>query len=189
MGLAQMGEMWYTTRVFNRKIDHGATLIARGLATTFQGGSYMIHSTPQPSALKVCSKCGESKPHSEFHKGKDNDGLRHTCKACVNAQNRSIYEQNKDAHLEAKRRYRRENPEARRATLRKYEQVHRHKRHAHYAIKHEIRDGRMPSASECQCAHCGNSAETYHHWSYEREHWLDVTPLCRECHGREHRTQ
>jgi hypothetical protein len=27
----------------------------------------MPHSTPQPSALKVCSKCGESKPLSEFY--------------------------------------------------------------------------------------------------------------------------
>ena len=25
-----------------------------------------------------------------------------------------------------------------------------------------------------------------HHWSYEREHWLDVIPLCLSCHRKVH---
>ena len=79
------------------------------------------HTTLQPSALKVCTICGEAKPLSEFHKGNAADGLRYACKVCTNAQNRGIYEKNKDAHIEAKRRYRAENPEARRATLRKHQ--------------------------------------------------------------------
>lgn len=82
MRLAQMGKIGYNYTRTNRKVDHGATSIARGLATTFLGGSYMNDHTPHLSALKVCTKCEEAKPHSEFHKGKDNDGLRPTCKVC-----------------------------------------------------------------------------------------------------------
>lgn len=32
---------------------------------------------------KTCTKCRKVKPLSEFHKGKDKDGYRYDCKACV----------------------------------------------------------------------------------------------------------
>lgn len=145
----------------------------------------MSHSTPQPSALKVCTKCGESKPLTEFHqRGKS---LRPACKACTNAQNRSIYEKNHDNHLETKRRYRLENPGARRETVRAYDDRHREKRKAHAAVKHEINRGGLPRAADCTCYLCGEPAAIYHHHSYARQHWLDVKPMCRVCHGKEHR--
>ena len=40
--------------------------------------------------MKRCSRCGETKPHSEFHKQKRNrDGLRSYCKECQKAANRA----------------------------------------------------------------------------------------------------
>lgn len=137
-------------------------------------------------ARKTCTACGESKPLSEFHKGRDSFGLRQTCKACTNAQNRGIYERNKPAHLESKRRYRRENPDARRATLQKHTETHRQQWRAYYTVKRAITRGDLLPVRERVCEHCGQQAETYHHWSYQREHWLDVIPLCRVCHGKEH---
>jgi len=137
-------------------------------------------------ALKVCKTCGESKPLTEYHKGNDADGLRHACKSCTNAQNRSIYQKNHDEHLEAKRRYRRENPDARRATIAQHEQRHAEKRAAYYAVWLEIKRGNLPRPSTQMCAICSGRAAIYHHFSYEPEHMLDVTPLCRVCHGKEH---
>ena len=50
-----------------------------------------------------------------------------------------------------------------------------------------IRDGKMPPARDLPCAHCGSQAAQYHHHlGYEREHWLDVIPLCQDCHDAEH---
>lgn len=40
--------------------------------------------------MKRCSRCGETKPHSEFHKQKRNrDGLHSYCKECQKAANRA----------------------------------------------------------------------------------------------------
>jgi hypothetical protein len=34
-----------------------------------------------------------------------------------------------------------------------------------------------------RCVHCGETAAAYHHHrGYKREHFLDVVPVCRECH-------
>src|SRR4051794_22939314 len=98
--MANMVNLEYNYTSSNRINDHGATGIARGLATTFQGGSYMNYSTLPLFALKVCTVCGDAKPLSEYHKQGEN--LRPACKACTNAQNRSIYQKNHDSHLEAK---------------------------------------------------------------------------------------
>lgn len=46
-----------------------------------------------------------------------------------------------------------------------------------------VRKGIIPPIKTCECAHCGNQAKHYHHYiGYEKEHWLDIIPLCRKCH-------
>lgn len=46
-----------------------------------------------------------------------------------------------------------------------------------------IRYGRKRPAREFKCDNCGQKAREYHHYlGYEREHWLDVIPLCIKCH-------
>jgi hypothetical protein len=48
--------------------------------------------------------------------------------------------------------------------------------------------GKMKPASDLFCVQCGNPAQEYHHHlGYEREHWHDVIPVCRECHSAIHR--
>lgn len=171
----------------NRKVDRGATPIAHGLSKFCIGELTVNYSTLPLFARKVCNICGESKPLSEFHKGNGPDGLRQACKPCINAQNRGIYQKNHDSHLEAKRRYRRENPEARRATVIQHEERHAEKRAAYHAVWRAIKKGKMLPPSACRCARCQSPAEIYHHHSYEPQFWFDVTPLCRACHGEEHR--
>lgn len=148
----------------------------------------MSHSTLPLFAFKVCTACGEAKPYSEFHKqSRNSDALRSMCKVCTNAQNRGIYERDKPSHLEAKRRYRRENPEARRATVLQHEERHAEKRAAYHAVWRAIKRGELPAPSTRVCARCHAPAEIYHHHSYEPHFWFDVEPLCRSCHGEEHR--
>lgn len=53
-----------------------------------------------------------------------------------------------------------------------------------------IGKGILPRAKTLMCADCGNPADEYHHHAgYEEEHWLDVVPLCRECHLARHHPQ
>ena len=58
----------------------------------------------QPDSTKRCSKCGEEKSHSEFHRNKSQkDGLCGMCKSCNRAHVRSHYQANRTEIL-AKRR-------------------------------------------------------------------------------------
>lgn len=40
---------------------------------------------------KVCRKCGQEKPYSEFHKGANKDGLSSYCKECTSEYNAALY--------------------------------------------------------------------------------------------------
>lgn len=60
---------------------------------------------------------------------------------------------------------------------------HPFKYRARSAVFLEVRMKRMPRAKDCRCQNCGMMAWGYHHHlGYDREHWLDVIPLCRRCH-------
>ena len=49
-------------------------------------------------AAKKCTKCGETKPHSEFRKASHHkDGLTSQCKSCCNAWIRDWYVRNKES--------------------------------------------------------------------------------------------
>lgn len=57
---------------------------------------------------KRCTKCGEEKPLTEFHKAKNKkDGLYPQCKSCRN----NYYQQNKKSILEGRKKYRERNKE------------------------------------------------------------------------------
>lgn len=59
---------------------------------------------------------------------------------------------------------------------------------ARQAVQGAVRHSRMVRSSTLICTECNeNQAELYHHYlGYEKEHWFDVEPLCRKCHGKEH---
>lgn len=70
----------------------------------------MSHSIPNQPALKVCSKCGESKPLAEYsvnRKAKDN--LHPYCKSCARAYGKEWREQNRARRLEYMREWHAEN--------------------------------------------------------------------------------
>lgn len=61
--------------------------------------------------LKVCTKCKNGKPRTEFHIGKEYpDGRKATCKACMQTQRRAKYHSQRQEEIE-KRRTRKASPE------------------------------------------------------------------------------
>lgn len=89
----------YNTGVVNQKSDRGGAGNTPRPEQQYGGTVTMPHSTPQPSALKVCSKCGESKPHSDFrhHKtGRMAGAPRSTCRECDLAIARAYKARNRE---------------------------------------------------------------------------------------------
>lgn len=67
--------------------------------------------------LKVCSKCRESKVHSEFVKDKSKkDGLTSKCKVCQRELTRNWYKANSERHKENSRNWRKHNSDRKRKT-------------------------------------------------------------------------
>lgn len=148
--------------------------------------------------MKRCSSCLVEKPESEFSKNRSrSDGLAHYCKECANAALRQWRENNRDTWREGKRRNYRNNVEREQERARQrrlsnphplqrhnceYHRVNPDRRPAVNAVNRAVLRGEMPPVASLQCQSCGNPAEEYHHHSYEQQHWLDVTPLCRSCH-------
>lgn len=65
---------------------------------------------------------------------------------------------------------------------------------ARKAVSYEIRCGRMPPANAMPCTDCGHLSddkrhEYDHHRGYEREHHLDVEPVCTTCHADRERSR
>lgn len=56
---------------------------------------------------------------------------------------------------------------------------------ARNAVTQAVKKGLKSSPKKLKCSDCGTrQADHYHHYEgYDLEHWLDVVPLCRWCHG------
>jgi len=56
--------------------------------------------------MKICSKCGNEKPLSEYYKKYDTkDGLKNHCKTCSKIQNKQQYLKNRENRLEKQCQY------------------------------------------------------------------------------------
>jgi len=147
-------------------------------------------------SLKRCYKCKEFKDTSEFHINRAaKDGLTYWCKECQRTYNhspagkaaRARYsksDKGRLAHAKAQKKYLFK--EINKKIVRKSDAKYRHnnpqKIRARNKIANEVFMGRMPSATECLCVHCGNPAIGYHHHKgYSEEYYLDVIPLCKQC--------
>jgi hypothetical protein len=84
--VAKMVEMRYNYTSSNQIVDHGASGIARGLSKFCKGELTMTDHTSTSSALKVCSRCKESKPLTEFTQRKSGQRVgtyEGRCKECL----------------------------------------------------------------------------------------------------------
>ncbi len=158
--------------------------------------------------MKKCSKCGETKPLSEYYKHKGmSDGHLNQCKTCVksrvarhredNIERFREYDRNRPNHKDRvesnKQRYKRKRQEGDpdwlekdKDRVRKYRAKNNRKYLANNAVNNAVRDGRLDKPSQCsRCPAIENIQG--HHWSYEEENWLDVIWLCPRCHADEHK--
>lgn len=158
--------------------------------------------------MKKCFKCEEEKELSEFYKHPANtDGHFNKCKECTkkdvkeNRKNKKEYYDNYDRNRpNAKERkdkfvsYRKKryasDPSYREKNL-AWSWEDRRKNPEKYAARDAmtvaIKNGAIVRSETCE--HCGDFGVRIegHHWSYLPEHQLDITWLCTECHGKEHK--
>lgn len=63
-----------------------------------------------------------------------------------------------------------------------------HKQAAKRAVSLARLKVQIKPASDFVCVRCkAKQAEHLHHESYDPEHFLDLTPLCRQCHADRHK--
>jgi len=129
--------------------------------------------------LKKCSKCKETKQLSEFNKSRQNkDGLRAFCNSCRNIYKKK-YRKTKKGKV-ANKRYKQS--EKGKASDKRFAARYPNRIKAKWAVNHAISVGKMQKASFFKCKYCPVQAQQYHHPSYAPEHWLDVIPVCVDCH-------
>jgi len=149
---------------------------------------------------KTCSKCKIEKPLSEFYRDKRaTDGHWSCCKIC-NAEYARQYQQTPTGQKVLRMAYARyrktqkghqtqnrykKTPKAKMRDGR-YKSLHPERIKAKMAVANAIRRGKMAPAHKELCR-CGKQAEAHHHYlGYTPEHYLDVIPLCRQCHDKVH---
>jgi hypothetical protein len=73
---------------------------------------------------KTCSKCAETKPHTEFNRNSaEVDGLQRICRECERVRHRSYYLENRHEILAAMREVNVANPEKNRAKARNWQKA------------------------------------------------------------------
>lgn len=158
---------------------------------------------------KKCIVCQQIKPVTDFHNSTSSpDGRRKQCKECRKNESKKYYQGHKEKIIEyvgkfyktehgrkvkkgINKRYNgsKKGLENKRHLVAEYNKRNPEKAKAHTAITVAVNRGQLSPASAKTCQHCGQQAEQYHHWSYLPEHWLDVIPLCRQCHTDVHRNR
>lgn len=141
--------------------------------------------------MKICCTCRVAKPLDEYHKDStQSDGKRVRCKACTIAQVRRVRATPEGAKRHREAVIKHQATEVGRASNRrataKWYRNNRHKHRAHREVNIAVDRGHLPSPKTLQCVDCSGPAQEYHHESYEKEHWLDVVPLCVLCHNQRH---
>lgn len=135
--------------------------------------------------MKVCFKCDQKKPASEFYRHpKMADGRLNKCIECAKHDVRTHRKLNDSVREYDRRRYQ-ENPERRVKSMenaRRWNAQNIDGYRAHYTVSNAVRDGRLKRKP---CEACGSGERVHaHHHDYAKP--LDVTWLCATCHHRHH---
>ena len=141
--------------------------------------------------MKLCTKCQQIKPFSEFHKRCDaKSGYTSHCKKCRAAHAKVYWRTNiterRKLALEAVLRH--SKTDKFKATRKLYNQKHPEQIKARVAVHNAVKKGVMRSVKTLQCHYCSDHATIYHHYlGHAQKNALDVLPVCAECHRKIHR--
>ncbi len=96
------------------------------------------------------------------------------------------------AGKESHRKYRQSNNgkiTAQKAQKRRTEEncdIRHNKKCARRAVAIAIKAGNIIKSSICSLCGRSSNIESHHHLGYDKEHWLDIQWLCRDCHHSTH---
>ena len=152
---------------------------------------------------KRCCSCKQTKPISEFHKNRSKkDGFATGCKSCriIEITKYRKTEKGKATHRKESKKYKKtlkgkairkryQQGEKGKASRKRFVDRHPNQLKAKNAVNNAITAGKLPRPDSLLCHYCSilhrKPAQQYHHWKgYEPEHWLDVVPVCLDCHSK-----
>ncbi len=136
-------------------------------------------------------------PFTEFYRNKNRpDGYTGQCKHCFKryeqsekgkAKNKKWNRTKKRQDCNSKYRVTEKNAECQERWRKKTKKTNPNRIKAHSAVQMAVKKGTLPQVHTLQCVYkgsnCQGQAQHYHHPNgYEPEHWLDVIPVCHDCH-------
>ena len=154
---------------------------------------------PGEMKMKYCSKCGETKSRSEFHKNRTTkDGLKSWCKECCRAYQqsdtgiavnqrsglkfrRNNLEKTQERSRISGKKYRLDYPDRVKATKKKYRDENKEKTKASSVINNGIASGKITRPDHCESCFKECKPEA-HHEDYSKP--FDVDWLCKKCHSK-----
>lgn len=143
--------------------------------------------------MKTCCICKQYKFLSEFYKNcTTKSGYQTSCKICHSKYQKKYSQtiKGKMARHKAISRFRKtkKGKAVDRNSMARYCTLHPERRKAKAAIGIAVESGKIPPIKTRRCYFCFEQAEQYHHYKgYAPKFWLDVIPVCRECHTKIHR--
>ena len=111
---------------------------------------------------------------------------RHKMSERCKATRKRYIERGKYAVIKRRYHLSEKGKQQRRASTKRARERYPAKKRAIEAVQQAVSKGTLPNVASCACSDCSTQAEEYHHDSYEKEHWLNVTSLCRRCHRTRH---
>lgn len=135
--------------------------------------------------MKTCKICGVEKDVGEFYLNKKRGTYDAYCKDCFKIRVKERIAANPQKHREYVKTWYTRNVERMKENVREYDAANPEKGLANASVRRALDRGASPPQSYT-CVSCSATAEIYHHWSYLREHFLSVIPMCQKCHSRHH---
>jgi len=97
---------------------------------------------------------------------------------------RQHYERNRELILDRVKKWQQDNKDRTYVNTKNSRERHKDHYKARNAVSCAVRKGDFPNVKNILCANCKTKkAVHYHHYlGYSKNHYLDVIPLCQDCH-------